>query len=510
MISVRELEEKTQVQLSQVHYERGMGILLPVFSLPSRYGIGTFGEEAYRFVDYLEACGMRYWQILPLGPTSYGDSPYSSFSSFAGNPYFIDLELLAKEGLLSAEELEPVDFGEDSESVDYALLYNNRYRILKRAYQRASKMDRKAQDVFLLRNQSWLTDYALFMAIKQEFMDVSWTEWQDPFKLRDAEALQGFRESHAREIDFQVWMQFVFFKQWHAVKEYANAHGIQIIGDLPIYVAADSADVWSNAEAFQMDEKRNLMEKAGVPPDFYNAEGQLWGNPLYNWKALAENDYDFWISRMRESMLRYDIVRLDHFLGFANYWSVPGQEETARNGAWKKGPGLELFQVLERKLGPLPILVEDLGALTEEVVELRTQAGFPGMRPIQFAFCEENSEYQPHNYSYRTSVYSSTHDSDTLLGWWRDTATIEEKNRVLAYFGLEADQDVIKGILRGLCASVADFCIVSMQDLLELDNSARINRPGYLGNNWRWRMQQDYIRQAQVVKLREMVRRYGR
>ena len=498
-----------EVALKSVAYERGMGIILAVFSLPSAHGIGSLGREAYRFIDFLKDSGMKYWQILPLGQTGYGDSPYSSFSSFAGNPYYIDLDLVRDQGLLTDEDLSSEDWGSDPTRVDYGCLYQNRIRLLHKAFLRsAGAFDDRLAD-FIEENGWWLKDYALFMSIKDRLEGKAWMQWPDSLKMRDREILLRFEEDHRNRIDFYYFIQFLFYQQWKQLKEYARRQGIIIIGDLPIYSAMDSADVWANSNLFLLDEGLRAKAVAGVPPDAYSELGQNWGNPLYDWDRMEADGYRYWINRVKWLNGLYDIIRLDHFIGFVHYWSIPAGELTAKNGQWNPGPGLKLFRVLEAELGPLPFLLEDLGLLSDEVIELREQTGFPGMSVIQFAFGGEDSAYLPHNQDKRSSIYSSTHDSSTLVGWWKDLDAYSRRY-VSNYFGLREEDDPIWGILRGISASSAQLFLVQMQDLLGLDDRARINLPGTTGNNWQWRLLEGYDNEHLVGRLRELAGLYGR
>lgn len=519
-------------ELKQVAHPRGLGVILPIFSLPSPYGIGTFGQAAYQFCDFLAEAGVRYWQVLPLGPTSYGDSPYQSFSGIAGNPYFIDLDFLCAEGLLKVEELTAINFGEEVEFIDYSLLYNQRYRLLERAFERAlgesereparsSKAyeqahlqgdwgSRESLVTFRRKNGDWIEDYALFQALKAEHFDVEWTEWTDCYRDRDPQALADFRATHEKAILFQIFMQYHFFRQWDSLRAYAHSLGIAFIGDMPIYVAHDSADTWAAQDEFLLDEQGRPRVVAGAPPDVFTEDGQRWGNPIYNWEVMRQRNYAFWVRRFRANFRLYDILRLDHFIGFEHYWSVPADEETARHGQWELGPGFSLFKKLEEALGPLPILVEDLGVLSPEVIALRERTGFPGMRPLQFAFGGgSDSDYLPHNFDRRTSIYTGTHDSEPLRTWWEglDTPT---RRLVAAYFSITSEDEVHWGLLRGAAASVADLCIFQMQDILWTDASTRTNLPGSLGGNWKWRLCPDYADPALVEKLHNLISLYGR
>ncbi|MBQ3134113.1 MAG: 4-alpha-glucanotransferase [Clostridia bacterium] len=461
---------------------RASGILMPVFSLPSPHGIGTFGKEAYRFVDFLQKAGQRYWQILPLNPTNYGDSPYQSFSSFAGNPYFIDLDLLVEEGLLTPEEIAACDFGDHPTAVDYEKLYTARLPLLKKAFGRFQPD--ADYEAFCQQNAWWLDDYALFMAIKSE-RGGCWTEWDDDIRLRDVAALKAARQTYAEEMNFHRFVQARFASQWAALKAYANAHGVQILGDIPIYVAADSADVWADPVQFLLNKRGEPALVAGVPPDAFCEDGQLWGNPLYNWKYMKQDGYGWWKRRLQYALSLYDVVRIDHFRGFEAYFAVPADAETAKDGKWHKGPGMSLFKALGKDL---PIVAEDLGFLTPAVHKLLAATGFPGMKVLQFAFdSREESDYLPHNYPRNCVVYTGTHDNDTILGW-EQTAPPEDVAFAKKYLRASADEGLNWTMMRAALASVSDTAILTMQDLIGLGSEGRINTPATLGGNWQWRL----------------------
>ena len=382
--------------------ERSAGILLAISSLPSKYGIGSFSKEAYRFVDWLRSAHQSYWQILPMGPTGYGDSPYQSFSTFAGNPYFIDLDTLVDQGLLTDSECSEIDWGDDDRYVDYSKIYNGRYSLLRKVYERWKMIDSMEFSMFMDENRDWIYDYSLFMAIKDSYGGIPWTEWPQDIRNRQPDAVQQMQLKLADEIHFQQYMQYLFYTQWNALKSYANKNHIRIIGDIPIYVAMDSADVWAHPELFRLDEDRRPYEVAGCPPDGFSETGQLWGNPIYDWQLNRQTGYSWWIARMRHSYKLYDVVRIDHFRGFDEYYAIPYGEETAANGKWKKGPGMDLFRNIEKALGKRDVIAEDLGFVTDSVRKLVHDSGFPGMKVVEFAFDARDtgaaSDYLPHNY----------------------------------------------------------------------------------------------------------------
>lgn len=489
---------------------RTSGILMHISSLPSQYGIGTLGREAEKFVDFLAAAGQSYWQILPICPTSYGDSPYQSFSSFAGNPYFIDLELLCKEGLLTRRECMAYSWGESDAKVDYGILYQNRYALLKKAYARFAEQEPEDFSAFCKDEQGWLDDYAEFMALKDANQGAAWSQWKRELKFRDKAAMEEARREYAQEISFYKMLQYLFFMQWRRLKAYANQKGISIIGDVPIYVAGDSADVWTNPKQFYLDRELNPIEVAGCPPDAFSDDGQLWGNPLFRWDVMKQDGYHWWTDRIRAMSRLYDVVRIDHFRGFDSYYAIPAKDKTARNGAWKKGPGMDLFQTLEKKLGKLNIIVEDLGFLTPSVLKLVKDSGFPGMKLLLFAFDpREESDYLPHNYGSHSVVYTGTHDNDTILGWM-ESAPQDSVEFAKRYFHMTEEEGYHWGMMRGAWASVSDLAIVPMQDVLGLDNRARMNTPSTLGNNWQWRALPGQITLELARKVRQYVGMYGR
>ena len=488
---------------------RESGILMPVSSLPGPYGIGCFGAEALKFVDFLAAAGQHIWQLLPLSPTGYGDSPYQSCSAFAGNPYFIDLDALKADGLLTAAQLKAEPWGTDPLTVDYGTLYTSRYKVLRAAY--AAWREKYAGRfgcahyypddyyAFTLTNESWLNDYALYMALKTANGMKSWAEWPREYRLRDAGALAEFAAGQEEEIGFWKFLQYEFAVQWKKVKDYANEKGIKILGDIPIYVSADSVDAWVGGELFELDAQGGFARVAGCPPDYFSADGQLWGNPLYNWPYHKQTGYAWWVRRVRHALGIYDLLRIDHFRGFDTYWAIPAGSSTARTGKWENGPGMDLFRALEAALGKLPIIAEDLGDLVPSVRKLLADSTFPGMKVLQFAFGGGDNEYLPHNHVKNSVVYPGTHDNTTLTDWWVNAAPAKEKANAAAYLHLTPCKPTAKevaavrtdaariALLRAALGSVADRAIIPMADWLGLGAKAHLNTPGKLGGNWAWR-----------------------
>lgn len=494
---------------------RRSGILLPVFSLPSKYGIGCFSKEAYEFVDFLANARQTYWQILPLGPTSYGDSPYQSFSTFAGNPYFISLEDLVKEGLLTDKECENSEYGSMKNHIDYGILYRNRFLLLRKAYSRAKLENNEDYETFLQKNSYWIHDYALFMSIKNKFDDVSFSEWDEDIRMREPEAVARYEKELSADIGFYKFLQFKFMEQWTKLKTYANAKNIKIIGDIPIYVSGDSSDVWANPTLFELDEKKNMTSVAGCPPDGFSADGQLWGNPLYRWDYHESTDFSWWKLRMQKCKELYDVIRIDHFRGFDEYYSIPADQKDAKNGCWKKGPGIKLFNALKDTLKDTRIIAEDLGFITDSVRQLVKDTGYPNMKVLEFAFDERDAgdggAFLPHNYAQNAVVYTGTHDNETIVGWL-DEILAADLQRVKDYVDYQGDdKDILTDrMIRLAHGCVANTCIIPLQDYLHLDNQARINKPSTLGNNWVWRMNIEDLSPELAEQIGKLTKTYGR
>ena len=490
---------------------RKSGILMHISSLPGPYGVGSMGAAAYSFVDFLVAAGQSCWQILPLNPTGYGDSPYQSFSTFAGNHYLIDLDTLIEEGLLLPGELEGIDWGSEPGRVDFGKLYNERTRLLKIAFSRFEENDEFRE--FVRENSLWLEDYALFMAIKEHFRGRDWQNWSVSLLMRLRPVMDAYREELRDAIRFQYFLQFKFFQQWRALRSYANDRGIKIIGDVPIYVPLDSADVWANPELFQLDASRRPTVVAGCPPDGFSADGQLWGNPIYDWKKMHEERYHWWIRRMKAAAKMYDVVRFDHFRGFESYWAVPAGAKTAASGQWLPGPGMDFVGAIKRALPELDIIAEDLGFVTPGVKKLLKDSGYPGMKVMEFAFdTREPSarDYLPHCYPANSVVYSGTHDNLTLKQWFEETNE-EDIQNAIGYLGLNEQEGYIWGMIRGAMSSVSELCIIQMQDYLEVGAEGRMNHPGTLTSaNWTWRAKEGFASDELAQKIRSLTARYGR
>lgn len=488
---------------------RQSGILMHITSLPGPYGMGTMGEKAYQFVDFLQSAGQSCWQILPLNPTGYGDSPYQSFSSWAGNPYLIDLDILVKEGLLKREELESISWETTPNRVDFGLQYTRRYPILRTAHERF--VPGEEYEVFCQENAFWLNNYALFMAIKDNLGGAPWLTWPEGLKTCRPEALEEQRQKLGKNLDFYRFLQYQFFRQWKALRRYANGKGIRIIGDIPIYVPLDSADVWANPHLFQLDSSLRPTHVAGCPPDSFTADGQLWGNPLYDWPIHEKTGYRWWIRRLSAAAAMYDVVRIDHFRGLESYWSVPAQDKTAKNGHWCPGPGMSFVHAIRKALPGLDFIAEDLGYITPEVRKLQQDSGYPGMKVLEFAFdSREESDYLPHLYPVDSVCYTGTHDNPPL-GQWLEDAAPEDVACAKAYLGLNQEEGYIWGIIRGAMSSVSRLCVVQLQDYLELGKNARMNRPGSLScANWTWRANASQLTPALAEKIRSITKRYGR
>ena len=490
---------------------RSSGILLPIFSLPSKHGVGALGQAAYDFIDFLSDAHQAWWQILPVGPTTYGDSPYQCYSTFAGNPFFVDLDLLVDDGLLTEEELLGIDWGDDPAAADYAKLYEHRFPLLRKAAARGTERDAAAFAAFRRENARWLEDYALFMAAKDFFGGKPWTAWPDEaLRLHRPEAVRDFAERLRDDVTFYAFVQFLFFRQWETLRDYAHEKGVGIIGDLPIYVALDSADVWSSPESFQLDDQNVPTAVSGVPPDYFSEDGQLWGTPLYRWEAMRADGYGWWIRRIEGAAKLYDALRIDHFRGFEAYWSVPYGEKTAKNGRWIKGPGMDLVGRLTSWFHDVQFIAEDLGYITPELQALLTESGLPGMKVLEFAFdSREPSNYLPHTYSPNCVCYTGTHDN-TPVAAWRTEADPDDVAFADAYLGLNDAEGRNIGMIRGGMSSVAVLFVAQLQDWLNTGAESRINTPGVLGGNWTWRLRPGELPEGLADKIARMTWAYGR
>ena len=496
----------------QQRFDRSAGILMPVSSLPSPYGIGSFGKSAYNFVDNLVAARQKFWQVLPLGPTSFGDSPYASFSAFAGNPYFIDLDKLVEEGLLESDYVHSFMWNMEDQYVDYGLIYNSRFQVLRTAFKNSSHQNLDEYKTFLKENEYWLDGYCLYSACKNKFEGTSWTDWESEIKYRDEQSIQELKEELKDDIEFYKFVQYKFYEQWNQLKDYANEKGIEIIGDIPLYVAMDSADVWQHTELFQLDEELNPTKVAGVPPDVFSETGQRWGNPLYDWKKLEAEDFSWWRKRMEHSARLYDVIRIDHFIGMVKYYAIPAEDEDARNGTWEKGPGLKLIKVMNESIGNKKIIAEDLGVQMPEVIKVLEKSGYPGMKVLEFAFDgNRKNDHLPYYWTQNTVAYGGTHDNDTLMGYFTGLQSWE-----LGYVREFMEcrngsiEDLVDKIFRTAYASVADLVIFQMQDVLKVGNIGRMNLPSSMGTNWRWRMLQGQFGPEEIEKLRYLCDIYGR
>lgn len=489
--------------------DRSAGILMHISSLPSKYGIGTLGKEAYKFADFLKDSKQKYWQILPVGQTSYGDSPYQSLSAYAGNPYFIDLDILKEEGLLKEEEYSSINWGTDIYSVDYEKIFYNRFKILKIAFNRSKENEDKKFDEFKKDNEYWLKDYSLYMAVKNHFDLKAWTQWDKDIRLRNPEAINRYSKELKEEIEFYNYIQYLFFKQWQKLKCYVNSLGISIIGDMPIYVAMDSADTWANPKVFWLNKENEPVCVAGCPPDKFAKTGQLWGNPLYNWEYLKETGYKWWIDRLKASQKLYDVLRIDHFRGFDEYYAVPAENKTAEKGEWLKGPGIDLFNIVNKKINGIEIIAEDLGFLTDSVVKLLEKTGYPGMKIIEFAFSGKENTYLPHNYTKNTVVYTGTHDNETIMEWYKNISK-KEKKYAKNYAKLSKKEGYNWGFIRLAYASVSNVAIIPIQDFLGLGANCRMNTPSTMGGNWKFRISPNSLTPELSKKIRKLTKLYAR
>lgn len=489
---------------------RASGILMPVFSLPSKYGIGDLGCSAYKFVDFLKAAGQKYWQILPLGITGYGDSPYQSFSAFAQNPYFISPDILKEEGLIFENETGAEEFKDQNpESIDYGCLCAVREKMLRLAVSRLNT-DTEEYRAFYRENSFWLDDYAAFMALKNKNGMQAFSLWNDSERIYTKQLIEQVSRLYGADIRYYSAVQFLFYRQWKSLKEYANKNGVKILGDMPIYVSSDSADLWARPELFKLDENRRMTEVAGCPPDSFAPLGQLWGNPLYNWRYHHETGYDWWIKRLEYAVKTYDAVRIDHFRGFESYYAIPSGDKTAVNGCWYKGPDIDFINAIKAALPKAEIIAEDLGFLTPAVYKMLAESGFPGMKVLQFAFSgDSQNEYLPHNYTQNCVVYTGTHDNTTARGWL-ESAAAEEKSFVKDYLAVKDDCDFVPAFIRTALSSVAKLAIIPMPDWLGLGDEARINKPSTIGGNWLWRMRENAADSTLCAEILRLAKLYGR
>lgn len=489
--------------------KRSCGILMHITALPSPYGIGTLGKEAERFADWLKKAGQKYWQVLPIGPTGYGDSPYQPFSSFAGNPFMIDLDQLVEEGFITREACLNADFGADPSYVDFEKIAATRKELFHQAHK--DFRDDVGYTSFIMKEADWLDDYALFTALKEKFGGKPWTQWDDDIKLRRPEAVERYTNELSEEISYVKFVQYIFSRQWDSFHRYCNRNGISIIGDIPIYVSPDCADVWANPELFELDERLNPRRVAGVPPDYFSATGQLWGNPLYNWEQMKLTGYDWWIKRVKKSAQLYDMLRIDHFRAFDTYYAIPYGHKTAEHGTWEKGPGMDLFNTIKKELGDVSIIAEDLGDIFDSVKELLKDSGFPGMRVFQFGFNPENSDndHLPHNYPENSVAYTGTHDNATIMQWYKEA---DDKSRDMArrYIKKGLFEKTNMAFIRNVYASPSKLAIIPMQDVLGLGKEGRMNVPSTLGGNWNWRMKQGALTDHTADKLRALAYDYLR
>ena len=489
---------------------RRSGILMHITSLPGPWGVGTMGKQAFAFVDFLKAAGQQCWQVLPLTPTGYGDSPYQSCSTYAGNPYLIDLELLVEEGLLKTEELEAVTWCQKDTKADFGRLYDNRFQVLRKAFARFRDKD-EAFAKFRAENDRWLPDFALFMALKERNKGKPWYQWEDGLKFRNPQVISRTFVELEEDVQFYCFVQFLFRKQWDALHSYAAKNGVSVIGDVPIYVPLDSVEVWSQPELFQLDEELKPKVVAGCPPDAFSEDGQLWGNPIYDWDRMAEDGYRWWLRRLAAACDWYDVVRVDHFRGLEAYWAIPYGDADARGGSWVKGPGTAFIEAVKQGLPGLRMIAEDLGFLTQEVLDLRDLSGYPGMKVLQFAFdSREPSDYLTHNYIRNTVCYTGTHDNMTMRQWF-ETAAEETVEYAAEYMALTEKEGLVWGTIRAAMASVSDLCVVPIQDYLDLGAEARMNFPGTLSDaNWTWRLEDGLLTETLAKKIYGLTKLYGR
>ena len=491
--------------------KRSSGVLMHITSLPGQFGIGTFGKSAYEFVDFLEETKQTYWQILPLTTTSYGDSPYQSFSAVAGNLNLIDFSLLKEDGLLEESDYVKVNFGENPEKVDYALLFEARRPILEKAVANTSKNSEVLAEIekFEAENSSWLADYAEYMAIKESFGYKSFIHWDEDIKKGEETAREKYRTELQDSIRYYTVTQYFFFKQWLALKEYANEKGIKIIGDMPIYVSADSVEMWTMPELFKVDANNEPLYVAGCPADDFSPTGQLWGNPIYDWEKHKEQGFSWWIYRVQESFKIYDVLRIDHFKGFSDFWQIDKDAENAVNGTWEAGPGIELFQKIKEQLGDLPIIAENLGFIDAKAEKLLDDSGYPGMKILQFAFPGDDNLDRPHHYTQNSVAYTGTHDNDVVNGWYEKLSESEQE-LVSEYLNRRNEETITEAMIRGIYSSVSDYAIVTMQDLLDKDATSRMNVPSTVGGNWEWRMLAEDLTEERKEFLKNITVRYSR
>lgn len=490
--------------------KRSSGILMHVTSIPSPYGIGTFGREAYDFINFLEKAGQGYWQVLPLNPTSYGDSPYQSPSAFAGNPNLIDLDLLREDSLLKLSDYDELDFGQESCRVDYGKIFAHKLDVLRLAFENAKDSFCEQIKEFKKENEYWLEDYALYMAIKYDNNLLPWHKWGEDIKLRKPSALEYYREKLSKEISFWIFTQYIFYKQWEELRAYANDKNIKIIGDIPIYVAEDSVDVWTKSQNFLLDEKKVPTVVAGVPPDDFSDTGQYWGNPLYDWDYLKEHNYDWWVERFKANLKLYDVLRLDHFRGFESFWAIKQGAEFASEGEWKAGPNTDLFDTLKKRLGDIPMIIEDLGQVTEELVAFREAVGYPAMKILQVSFSSgETNEHLPHHHERNWVVYTGTHDHPTMKGWL-ETIDKDSLDYAKKYLLLNEEEGYDWGMIRGAWSSVADLAIAQMQDFLSVGDEGRMNFPDTSEGNWQWRVKKEQLSDDLAKRIKDLTKTYNR